>query len=77
MQVKIKNRSGSDQAVQILSLPSPSPFRTLHSALEVKSQCYCTVPVQFRPLDRGEHKDIITFMWEGNKITATLFGKAT
>ena len=76
LQVKIKNRSGSDQAVEILPLPSSSPFKTVHSVLEVKNQCYCTVPVQFRPVDRGEHTTMISFMWEGNKIGATLKGKA-
>jgi hypothetical protein len=76
VQVKIKNRSGSDQAVEILSLPADSPFKTVHSVLEVKNQCYCTVPVQFRPMDRGDFNAIVTFMWEGNMIRATLKGKA-
>ena len=76
MQVKIKNRSGSDQAVEILPLPSASPFKTVHSVLEVKNQCYCTVPVQFRPMAKGEHSTMVTFRWEGNMIRATLQGKA-
>ena len=75
MQVKIKNRSGSDQAVQILSLPSSSPFRIVHSLLEVKNQCYCTVPVQFRPMVMGEHTDYITLVWEGGRVQATVKGK--
>ena len=73
--MKIKNRSGSDQAVQILPLSSASPFKTVHSVLEVKNQCYCTVPVQFRPIERGEHTTILTFRWEENIVTATLKGK--
>jgi len=74
--VKIKNRSGSDQAVEILPLPSASPFKTVHSVLEVKNQCYCTVPVQFRPMAKGEHSTMVTFRWEGNMVRATLQGKA-
>ena len=73
--MKIKNRSGSDQAVEILPLPSSSPFRTVHSVLEVKNQCYCTVPVQFRPMEKGDHNICLTFMWEGNMVRATLKGK--
>ena len=74
--MKIKNRSGSDQAVKILPLPASSAFRTMHSVLEVKNQCYCIVPVQFRPMEGGEHMATITFMWEGNMIKATLRGKS-
>jgi len=74
--VKIKNRSGFDQAVEILPLPAGSPFKTVHSVLEVKNQCYCTVPVQFRPLARGEYNTMVTFKLEGNMIRATLRGKA-
>jgi len=74
--VKIKNRSGSDQAVKIIPPPATSPFRTMHSVLEVKNQCYCTVPLQFRPSDRGDYVATITFMWEGNIMKAMLKGKS-
>ena len=74
MQVKIKYRSGSDQAMEISSLPSSSPFKTVHSVVEVKNQCYCNVPVQFRPRVMGEHTDYITFMWQGGRLRATLKG---
>ena len=72
--MKIKNRSGCDKEVEILTLPSSSPFRTVHSVLEVKNQCYCTVPVQFKPMDRGEYNTILTFMVEGKAIKAMLKG---
>ena len=62
--------------MEILPLPAGSPFKTVHSVLEVKNQCYCTVPVQFRPLARGEYNTVVTFKLEGNMIRATLRGKA-
>merc|ERR1712098_920473 len=47
--VKIENRSGSDKIVEILPLPSNSPFKTVHSVVEVKNRCFSTIPVHFQP----------------------------
>merc|ERR1712059_59068 len=77
--VKIKNRCGNDQTVEIIPLESNTQegpqFKTVHSVIEVKNQCFCTVPVQFRPTFRGVHNQLISFRWEGSKIiTANLRG---
>ena len=44
--VKIKNRSHNDQAVAFQPLSQSSPFRVVQALVEVKSNCYVTVPIQ-------------------------------
>jgi len=73
--VKIENRSGSDKIVEILPLPSNSPFKTVHSVVEVKNRCFSTIPVHFQPRTAGEHSASVMCRWEGTIIMATLQGK--
>ena len=44
--MKIKNRSHNDQAVAFQPLSQSSPFRVVQALVEVKSNCYVTVPIQ-------------------------------
>ena len=74
--VKIENRSGSDKIVEILPLPATSPFRTVHSVVEVKNRCFSTIPVHFQPKSAGEHSASVMCRWEGSILMATLQGKA-
>lgn len=72
--VKLKNRSGSDQTVQLLPLSDESQFHTQHTCLEIKNQCYLAVPVQFKPRHAGDFTTTLTFSWEGKFISTNLKG---
>jgi len=74
--IKIKNRRMEDQAVEILPLDSDKPFKTVHTVIEVKSQCYCTLPVQFKPLQSGPFSTKINMRAGGRVLTADLVGNA-
>ena len=74
LQVKLKNRSGSDQTVQLLPLSDESQFHTQHTCLEIKNQCYLAVPVQFKPRHAGDFTTTLTFSWEGKFISTNLKG---
>ena len=74
LQVKIENRSGADRVIEILPLPNSS-FRTVHSVVEVKSRCFTTVPIHFKPTSPGEHLASVNLRWEGNLLSASLQGK--
>ena len=74
--MKIENRSGSDRVVEILPFPAGSPFRTVHSVVEVKNRCFSIIPVQFQPGLAGDHSLGVMASWEGNILMATLQGKA-
>ena len=50
--VKIKNRSSSDQSVILQPLSPSTPFRPVQTTVEVKSNCYVTVPIQVGSLKR-------------------------
>ena len=53
---------------------SGSSFRTVHSVVEVKSRCFTTVPVHFKPTSPGEHLASVNLRWEGNLLAASLQG---
>ena len=71
--MKIENRSGADRIIQLEPINS-SAFRTVHSVVEVKSRCFSTVPIHFRPGVRGDHSASICLSWEGNTLSASLHG---
>ena len=50
--VKIKNRSSTDQSVIFQPLSPSTPFRVVQTNVEVKSNCYITVPIQVGGLDK-------------------------
>ena len=56
---------------------TPSPFKTVHSVVEVKNRCFSTIPVHFQPSSPGEQSVVVMMRWEGNMLSATLQGKAT
>jgi len=70
--VKIKNRSSSDQSVILQPLSPSTPFRPVQTTVEVKSNCYVTVPIQFHPRVPGEVVEELKLSWEEGVITANL-----
>jgi len=74
--IKIKNRRMEDQAVEILPLDPDKPFKTVHTVIEVKSQCYCTLPVQFKPTQAGQFTSKINMRAGGRILIADLVGNA-
>jgi len=72
--VKIKNRSSSDQSVMFQPLSPSTCFRPVQTNVEVKSNCYVTVPIQFQPRVSGEVVEELRLSWEEGVITASLRG---
>ena len=52
-------------------------YRPMLSLFQVKSQCYCTLPVQFRPVTSGHFTASIAMRTAGKILTARLVGAAS
>lgn len=76
--VKIKNRSGCDQVLDIRPFEEKSPFRIGHTSVEVKNSCFTMLPVQFKPSAYGSYSQQLVFRYEGEKtLVAMLRGSCS